>query len=110
MQLGWLWRSRRSASESTSSLVTTWCLPSLEVNTRVNLLNFRGNQSENASAMRKTGRVLTYYMRLIRYAAVSEAAVFHVLWNNRFEGFDRTILTLYIINYAVNGWFLLRTT
>ncbi len=45
--------------------------------------------------MRKIGRVLTYYMRLIRYAAVSEAAVFHVLWNNRFEGFDRTILTLY---------------
>jgi glycosyltransferase involved in cell wall biosynthesis len=37
----------------------------------------------------------TYYCRLIAYAATSNALVFHILWNNKFEIFDRTLLTLY---------------
>ncbi len=69
--------------------------PLLESEARVNFLNLRGNQRENAGAIEKISRVLAYYVRLIRYTATSEAAVFHILWNNRFEAIDRTVLTLY---------------
>src|SRR5437867_1695981 len=37
----------------------------------VNFLNLRGNQRPDASLVRKASRVLTYYSRLIRYAAVA---------------------------------------
>ena len=40
-------------------------------------------------------RVLTYYARLIRYAAMARPKIFHILWNNRFQFFDRTLLMLY---------------
>ncbi len=40
-------------------------------------------------------RVLAYYARLIRYAASAQPRIFHILWNNKFEAFDRTLLTLY---------------
>jgi len=36
-----------------------------------------------------------YYVRLIRYAAIARPKVFHILWNNKFEFFDRTLLLLY---------------
>jgi len=39
--------------------------------------------------------VLTYYARLIRYAARTDARLFHILWNNKFESFDRTLLMLF---------------
>jgi hypothetical protein len=45
--------------------------------------------------MVKALRVLSYYVRLIRYAATAEAKLFHLLWNNKFEFFDRTLLMLY---------------
>ena len=40
-------------------------------------------------------RVLSYYWRLIRYAAVAQPQIFHILWNNKFDLFDRTLLILY---------------
>ena len=43
----------------------------------------------------KVARVIAYYLRLICYAAAADPKVFHILWNNRFELFDRTVLTLY---------------
>ena len=36
-----------------------------------------------------------YYAKLIRYAATAEPRIFHILWNNKFEYFDRTLLMLY---------------
>jgi glycosyltransferase involved in cell wall biosynthesis len=39
--------------------------------------------------------VLVYYWKLIRYAAGSRAKILHILWNNKIELFDRTILMLY---------------
>ena len=41
-----------------------------------------------------------YYARLIRYAATAKPRIFHILWNNKFESFDRTLLMLY---YKVLG-------
>jgi D-inositol-3-phosphate glycosyltransferase len=61
----------------------------------VNFLNLRGNQDPSVSSLSKVVRVLVYYCRLIRYAALAEPTLFHILWNNKFEFFDRTLLTLY---------------
>jgi glycosyltransferase involved in cell wall biosynthesis len=64
---------------------------------RVNFLNLRGDQQPDASVARKVFRVLRYYVRLVRYAAASRPRIFHILWNNKFEIFDRTIFMLYYL-------------
>jgi D-inositol-3-phosphate glycosyltransferase len=61
----------------------------------VTFLNLRGDQQSRASLLRKASRVLMYYARLIRYALTAEPRIFHILWNNKFEFFDRTLLMLY---------------
>jgi glycosyltransferase involved in cell wall biosynthesis len=43
----------------------------------------------------KIVRVARYYWRLISYAATAEPRVFHILWNNKLEYFDRTVLLAY---------------
>jgi D-inositol-3-phosphate glycosyltransferase len=77
-------------------------LDSLELRSSpmVTFLNLRGDQTEDASLARKIVRVLVYYIRLICYAANAEPKIFHILWNNRFEFFDRTLLMLY---YKLQG-------
>src|SRR6266478_6772839 len=62
---------------------------------RVNFLNLRGDQRPEASPMAKALRVLKYYVRLIGYSATAKPKLFHLLWNNKFELFDRTLLMLY---------------
>jgi glycosyltransferase involved in cell wall biosynthesis len=61
----------------------------------VNFLNLRGDQRSDASFGKKIFRVLAYYAKLIRYASTARPRLFHILWNNKFEFFDRTILMLY---------------
>jgi D-inositol-3-phosphate glycosyltransferase len=70
-------------------------LPELRNNHLVNFLNLRGDQNPGANLAQKVARILTYYWRLIRYAATAKPKVFHILWNNKFELFDRTLLMLY---------------
>jgi D-inositol-3-phosphate glycosyltransferase len=70
-------------------------LPELRNNHLVNFLNLRRDQNPGANLARKVARILTYYWRLIRYAATAQPNVFHILWNNKFELFDRTLLMLY---------------
>ena len=70
-------------------------VPGLVTNPRVNFLNLRGDQSPDAPVLAKALRILRYYARLIRYAAGAEPKVFHILWNNKFQLFDRTLLMLY---------------
>ena len=69
--------------------------PELHTSPRLRFLNLRGNQSDEASLSRKILRVLTYYARLIRYTSVAGPKILHILWNNKFEAFDRTLLMLY---------------
>jgi len=57
--------------------------------------NLRGDQASKASVIRKAGRVLLYYIKLIAYAAHAKPTLFHILWNNKFELLDRSVLTLY---------------
>ena len=61
----------------------------------VRFLNLRGDQRSDASARKKVARVIRYYARLIRYATTARPRIFHVLWNNKFEYVDRTVLMLY---------------
>jgi glycosyltransferase involved in cell wall biosynthesis len=70
-------------------------LPELRNNRMVNFLNLRGDQNPGANLVQKVARILTYYWRLIRYAARAKPKVFHILWNNKFELFDRTLLMVY---------------
>ena len=60
----------------------------------VNFLNLR-DQREDAGIGRKVLRVLPYYCHLVYYAAVARPAILHILWNNKFELIDRTLLILY---------------
>ena len=74
--------------------------PELRAASKLNFLNLRGNQNSNVSLTTRVSRVLAYYARLIRYAATARPQIFHILWNNKFEFFDRTLLLLY---YKVLG-------
>lgn len=69
--------------------------PQLRRAPRLNFLNLRGDQNPRVSRIRKAVRVLLYYLKLIRYAAGAPPKIFHILWNNKFEHFDRTILMRY---------------
>jgi len=62
---------------------------------RLRFLNFRSGRAENVGFARKLSRLLVYYAKLVRYVASSKTEVLHILWNNKFEYFDRTILMLY---------------
>ena len=74
--------------------------PEFHANEGVNFLNLRGDQSSNTGLLNKVKRVFLYYARLLRYAAGAKPDIFHILWNNKFEVFDRTLLMLY---YRVLG-------
>lgn len=70
-------------------------VPELRNNRLIKFLNLRGDQSPQASAPNKLLRVGRYYVRLLAYALRSEAKIFHILWNNKVEFFDRTFLMLF---------------
>jgi D-inositol-3-phosphate glycosyltransferase len=70
-------------------------VPELINNSRVRFLNLRGDQQVEASVPAKMLRVLRYYVKLIAYAATAKPKLFHLLWNNKFRFFDRTVLMLY---------------
>jgi glycosyltransferase involved in cell wall biosynthesis len=62
--------------------------------------NLRGDQSPHAPLMKKIGRILTYYYKLIRYSIGTEARMFHILWPSRLWPsrvvyFERTLLNIF---------------
>jgi glycosyltransferase involved in cell wall biosynthesis len=61
----------------------------------VSFLNLRGDQRPDAGVFKKVLRILIYYARLIHYAATARPRIFHILWNNKLETVDRTLLMLY---------------
>jgi D-inositol-3-phosphate glycosyltransferase len=70
-------------------------VPELLTNSRINFLNLRRDQRSEARLPEKVLRILSYYAKLILYAVTAEPKLFHILWNNKFEFFDRTLLMLY---------------
>jgi D-inositol-3-phosphate glycosyltransferase len=75
-------------------------LPEFHGKPRLNFLNLRGNQRRDAGFAEKVSRILKYYAKLVRYAVTAKPKIFHILWNNKFEIFDRTLLMLF---YSLNG-------
>ena len=69
-------------------------VPVVTGNPRVRFLNLRGDQRPAAGAIVKLRRVLVYYGRLLRYACTAKPKIFHILWNNKFQVFDRTLLMM----------------
>jgi glycosyltransferase involved in cell wall biosynthesis len=69
--------------------------PELRANPMVRVLNLRGDNSPQAGFATKIVRVARYYARLVRYVWSSEPPILHVLWNDRLELVDRTLLMLY---------------
>ena len=69
--------------------------PQLHAISAVNFLNLRGSQRRDVSFMAKAVRVCIYYLRLMRYASTARPKVFHILWNNKIQFFDRTLLMAY---------------
>lgn len=70
-------------------------VPELLNNQCVNFLNLRGDQRPEAGQISKAIRIFNYYVALIRYAATAKPKLLHILWNNKFQFFDRTLLMLY---------------
>lgn len=64
-------------------------------NINVNHFNLRGDQNHNAPMTQKIFRILKYYFRLVKYAAVTDSKLFHIQWLNKFISFDRTVLNVY---------------
>lgn len=69
--------------------------PALYHSPLAHVLNLRKEMRSDVSAGRKVVRLLLYYWRLLAYAATAKPKVFHILWNNKFAVFDRTLLMLY---------------
>lgn len=69
--------------------------PAFHTTPKVRFLNFRGSQRQDAKFTEKLRSLAVYYGRLIRYAARRKPKLLHLLWNNKIESFDRTILMLY---------------
>jgi glycosyltransferase involved in cell wall biosynthesis len=69
--------------------------PEFHEKSGLNFLNLRGDQNPDAALLRKVSRILLFYARLVWYARGSKAKIFHILWNNKFQVVDRTLLMLY---------------
>jgi len=68
--------------------------PEMHATPRLNFLNLHGSMRPTGLG-KKIARVLVCYLRLALYAATASPKVLHILWNNNFELFDRTLLMLY---------------
>ncbi len=68
--------------------------PEFQANPRASFRNLHGPQ-QNASLAKKTARILLFYTRLFRYTLAPEPKIFHILWNNKLQIFDRTALMLF---------------
>jgi len=61
----------------------------------IQYLNLRGNQDPRAPLHSKITRVLRYYQKLIFYTLRTESRLFHILWLNKFDLIDRTIMNVF---------------
>ena len=69
--------------------------PEMHSTPGLKFLNFRHSAAANASRVRRVLEILFYYLRLLGYAATAKPRIFHILWNSKFQLFDRTLLMLY---------------
>lgn len=61
----------------------------------ITFFNLHGDQRYTVATGKKIVRHLRLYGRLMHYAATAKPRLFHILWQNKFQLFDRTLLMLY---------------
>jgi D-inositol-3-phosphate glycosyltransferase len=69
--------------------------PKMQDTPHLRFLNLHGSKRQQERMGAKAARVLRSYVRLMGYAATAKPTIFHILWNNKFELFDRTLLMLF---------------
>jgi glycosyltransferase involved in cell wall biosynthesis len=69
--------------------------PEMHSTAGLRFLNFLGSQRKKINFAKKLSRLFAYYLAILRYALRSQPKILHILWNNKFEFFDRTLLMLY---------------
>src|ERR1700743_1422424 len=62
---------------------------------QLQFINLRGRLTQYDGAAKKLWLFVVYYLRLIGYVMRSKPKVLHILWNSKFEYFDRTLLMIY---------------
>ena len=69
--------------------------PEMHSTAGIQFLNFYGDPRNTSGRLSKAARVAKFYARIVRWAALTRSRIFHILWNNKFQLFDRTVLMLY---------------
>ncbi|MGH9565582.1 MAG: glycosyltransferase family 4 protein, partial [Candidatus Angelobacter sp.] len=69
--------------------------PEFHATPGVTFLSLRRNKQTSAGWAEKMSRIAAYYARLFHYTWTCKPKIFHILWNNKFEYFDRTLLMLF---------------
>jgi D-inositol-3-phosphate glycosyltransferase len=75
-----------------NSIVET---PEMHSAPKLTFRSFYWEPRKNTDVADKIWQVLRFYARIILYAARTKSKIFHILWNNKFQFFDRTLLMLY---------------
>lgn len=68
--------------------------PEFQGNPRAQFRNLHGDKLTGSLA-RRVSRVLLFYVRLFRYVVTAKPRIFHILWNNKLQVLDRTVLMLF---------------
>lgn len=61
----------------------------------IEFLNLRGSQDPQTLLCSKIARILRFYQKLISYTLKTKSGVFHILWMNRFDVLDRTVVNAF---------------
>lgn len=69
--------------------------PEIHRTERIRFLNLQRSLPAGATPLRRAWEVCAFYVRLIRYTTTTKAKVFHILWNNKLQLLDRTVLMAY---------------
>lgn len=69
--------------------------PELHTFSTLNFIATYGDQRQRVGVRKKLLRYLVSYGRMFHYAATAKPRIFHILWNYKFQLFDRTLLMLY---------------
>lgn len=68
--------------------------PEMHTTPSLTFLNLHGSMLR-VSFRAKLSRLMLFYFRVLRYTAITKTRIFHILWNNKLEYFDRTLLMFY---------------
>jgi D-inositol-3-phosphate glycosyltransferase len=74
--------------------------PEMHATPNLRFVSVRESRRRKVNPAKKLFELFRYYGRLLRYAAQSQPRLLHILWNPKFEFFDRTLLMHY---YKLQG-------